>query len=595
MKKVFVLDTNVLMQNNYAPYIVSGNEIPEDDAKQRYFNHLETSGKKLDDEPNDVIILDIVKRELDNINHDEKRHDFSPLMARTALHTIEDMLELYDYIPENIKKDVLTYGNSKGYLELENGAKLYFMEHDESEFKKLNIPDANHDDRIIYQIRKLKAENPDNKYIFISADSNARTDAKTKEIDAEDFEYENIRDPNQLYSGISKHPILKEYAEIINDSKSFDLTEKECERILSKPLKQNQIVEFFDKSNEVLNYYIAKKNDEYFTLKPIFAKTKLLDEIKKNNDSLEQRVKDIFTLNKTSSKDVQHDLKCSLESIAHSKLKANGRKRIGKAINALNANDTVQVEKIKKEIAKYEEKKTVSDIQTIGFNAVINTRIIPNPSQVPYLELLNDKDVGLLSVNGAAGTGKTYFALLAGLLQCNKGEYDCISYYKPLVGADAGLGFLPGEQSEKMKPWIMPAMDNLQEIFSYGESGLNYKDHVSNHIDKLIADGLIEFKPITHERGTSWRNKFVLVDDAQLLTKLQIEMLIGRVAKGSKLMLLGDLNQISSKRGQEYEYITKRNSGLAHVIESLPGNKVFAHICLEDVERSEVAKLAYSL
>jgi len=638
-KKVYVLDTNVLMNNKYAIQILSGNEIPDEEARSEFEKKLTLGDYCWSSEPNDIVIVDMLERELDHLKKDPKKLNYKDILAKEAINSLDELRETYKLVQENIllksKSNSLNffsklfskktkspnnisnlnqfqYGLNRAFIELENGAKVNFQEHKEWIFQKLNIPFANNDDRFIYHIKCLMKEHPENHYIFVSSDINARNRAKTCGISAEDFEFQNVKNPNQLYKGFSTHsindPAYENYLPFIKNLKEFYVMNDVAENIFGKLPKHNQTLIFKDLNsekqvdeNDSTIYFIAKKEDEKFIIKPSLGHKKLENLIEEHNASSGVLLGSLYEGNKSNFNSVKDNMEKKLEKLFdEDKI---SKKSFTKKLKQIRGFTVGSVENISimnqfiNSISKSETGEVLSD-DIRSLNVILNKNIKPLYEQIPYVNLLMDKNIPVVSASGPAGTGKTYFALLCGMMQYLQGDYSRVRYIKPLVSSDEGHGFLRGSLEEKMAPWIRSAKDNLLCSFCYDDdfSSRAYDKHVEKVLKDLETDKILEYESLTFDAGRTWRNKYVVVDEVQLLTLNQIALILGRIGEGTKAVLVGDLGQIALK-GRGYDYLTERNSGLAHMVEKLPDEKTYAHIALSDncIKRSEAAKLANRL
>ena len=206
-----------------------------------------------------------------------------------------------------------------------------------------------------------------------------------------------------------------------------------------------------------------------------------------------------------------------------------------------------------------------------------------NKEQKYAVELLMDDNVPLVSMVGIAGTGKTLLALAAGLEKVvNDDYYTRLLCSKPIMPLGKDIGYLPGDVEEKLMPRMQSVSDNLEFLFmaTGGEVG------GGNRLQELIEDGVIELEPLTYIRGRSIPKQFVIVDEAQNLTPLELKTIITRAGKGSKIVLCGDPYQI------DHPYLDSRSNGLTYVVENFKGEGLFGSITLTKGERSELAELA---
>jgi len=190
------------------------------------------------------------------------------------------------------------------------------------------------------------------------------------------------------------------------------------------------------------------------------------------------------------------------------------------------------------------------------------------------LELLMDPSVGIVSLGGRAGTGKSALALCAGLESVlERREHRKVVVFRPLyaVGGQE-LGYLPGSENEKMGPWAQAVFDTLEGLADPGT------------IEEVLARGMLEVLPLTHIRGRSLHDSFVIVDEAQSLERNVLLTVLSRLGSGSRVVLTHDVAQRDNLR-------VGRHDGVAAVIEKLKGDPLFAHITLTRSERSPIAAL----
>jgi PhoH-like ATPase len=194
------------------------------------------------------------------------------------------------------------------------------------------------------------------------------------------------------------------------------------------------------------------------------------------------------------------------------------------------------------------------------------------------LDILLDNEIGIVSLGGRAGTGKSALALSAGLeAVLEKRLHKKVVIFRPLyaVGGQE-LGYLPGSENEKMSPWAQAVFDTLGSLVS------------QQVIDEVIERGLIEVLPLTHIRGRSLHDSFVIVDEAQSLERGVLLTVLSRIGQGSRVILTHDVAQRDNLR-------VGRHDGVVAVVESLKGHPLFAHITLTRSERSQIAALVTEL
>jgi PhoH-like ATPase len=202
-----------------------------------------------------------------------------------------------------------------------------------------------------------------------------------------------------------------------------------------------------------------------------------------------------------------------------------------------------------------------------------------NAQQTMALELLLREDIPLVTLTGKAGTGKTLLALAAGLMQTEDlGRYKKLLVARPIVPVGKDIGYLPGEKQEKLRPWMQPIFDNLEYLFNTKKPG---------ELDAILAGmGSIEVEALTYIRGRSIPDQFIIIDEAQNLTKHEVKTILTRVGERSKIVLMGDPEQI------DHPYLDEYNNGLTYVVEKFKDQKAAGHVRLIKGERSGLAQLA---
>lgn len=194
------------------------------------------------------------------------------------------------------------------------------------------------------------------------------------------------------------------------------------------------------------------------------------------------------------------------------------------------------------------------------------------------IDLLADPDIGIVSLGGPAGTGKSVLALAAGLeAVLEQQSAKRVLVFRPLfaVGGQE-LGYLPGSEFEKMSPWAAAVLDGLEAITG------------PEVIDEVHARGLLEVLPLTHIRGRSLNDSFVIIDEAQNLERPVLLTALSRLGVGSRVVLTHDVAQRDNLR-------VGRHDGVVSVIEALRGHPIFGHVTLNRSERSEIAAVVTEL
>ncbi|MGL4520940.1 MAG: PhoH family protein [Bacilli bacterium] len=205
-----------------------------------------------------------------------------------------------------------------------------------------------------------------------------------------------------------------------------------------------------------------------------------------------------------------------------------------------------------------------------------------NVQQLMALDALMRDDVPLVTMIGKAGTGKTLLALASALLQTEDlRKYKKLLVARPVVPLGKDIGYLPGEKDEKLRPWMQPIYDNLEYLFNTKKPG---------ELDAILAGmGSIEVEALTYIRGRSIPEQFIIIDEAQNLTKHEVKTILTRVGEKSKIVLMGDPEQI------DHPYLDEYNNGLTYVVEKMKETKIAAHVRLIKGERSKLAQISADL
>lgn len=206
-----------------------------------------------------------------------------------------------------------------------------------------------------------------------------------------------------------------------------------------------------------------------------------------------------------------------------------------------------------------------------------------NKEQTYALELLMDPSISLVTLVGKAGSGKTLCAIAAGLEQTlddhpmsnQRSIYTRLIVSRPVEPLGKDIGFLPGTMEEKMEPWLKPIQDNLKFLM--------VDDSVT--LQEYMDMGKIEVEALTYIRGRSIANAFIIIDEAQNLTKHELKTIVTRVGEGTKLILTGDVEQIDNI------YIDERTNGLTYAVEKMKEHEITGHVTLKKGERSAIATL----
>lgn len=223
-----------------------------------------------------------------------------------------------------------------------------------------------------------------------------------------------------------------------------------------------------------------------------------------------------------------------------------------------------------------------------------------NKEQKFALDLLLNPDIKLVTLTGAAGSGKTAISLAAALAQLKSiGDnplYDKLIVTKPIQPMGKDIGYLPGSLEEKMDPWIAPIKDNINFLMGNKKAQVSRRkrdraDEVGRPMDEyylslLQENGLIEIEALTFIRGRSIPNAFILIDEGQNLSMHEIKTIITRAGEGSKIVITGDISQIDNV------HVDANSNGLAYVVEKFKHEEIAGHVGLIKGVRSPLATIA---
>ncbi len=213
-----------------------------------------------------------------------------------------------------------------------------------------------------------------------------------------------------------------------------------------------------------------------------------------------------------------------------------------------------------------------------------------NKEQIFALDLLMDDTVRLVTLDGIAGTGKTLLAIACGLHKvADEGAYRRLVVARPIFPLGRDMGFLPGDISEKLNPWMKPIFDNLELLLNGADDVSKKRGGGAPSYQPLIDQKIIEVEPLTYIRGRSIPRQFLVIDEAQNLTPHEVKTVITRAGEGTKVILTGDPYQIDNP------YVDATSNGLTYVVEHLKGQALAGHITLCKGERSELAEIAAKL
>ncbi|RRJ54825.1 PhoH family protein [Paenibacillus oralis] len=205
-----------------------------------------------------------------------------------------------------------------------------------------------------------------------------------------------------------------------------------------------------------------------------------------------------------------------------------------------------------------------------------------NAQQRMALELLLNDEIPLVTLIGKAGTGKTLLTLAAALSKVeDEHKYKKLLIGRPVIPMGKDIGYLPGEKDEKLRPWMQPIYDNLEYLFDTKKPG---------DIEKILMGmGGIQVEALTYIRGRSIPGQFIVIDEAQNLSKHEVKTIVSRAGEGSKVVLIGDPEQI------DHPYLDSTTNGLTYIVERFKNQDISGHVKLLKGERSNLAQLAADL
>ncbi|ASC69148.1 PhoH-like protein [Halomicronema hongdechloris C2206] len=220
-------------------------------------------------------------------------------------------------------------------------------------------------------------------------------------------------------------------------------------------------------------------------------------------------------------------------------------------------------------------------------SAVGVSRIQPrNREQRFALELLLQDSISLVTLVGKAGTGKTLLAIAAGVQKVGAEHvYSRLLIARPIVPLGRDIGYLPGDITDKLTPWMQPLYDNFDLIFATQETR-GRPEHWRRGHEDMMDQGLLQIEPLTYIRGRTIPKQFLIVDEAQNLTPHEVKTILTRAGEHTKIVLTGDPDQIDNP------YVDASSNGLTYVVERFKEEALAGHITLYKGERSELAERA---
>lgn len=211
-----------------------------------------------------------------------------------------------------------------------------------------------------------------------------------------------------------------------------------------------------------------------------------------------------------------------------------------------------------------------------------------NDEQVFALDALLNPRKALVTLLGPQGSGKTLLAIAVGMDLAERQEYEKVIYTREIVPMGRDLGALPGTEAEKMREWVMPAYDALEALFERPRHGRHggrvERETLDDRVEYLKRMGQIEFKSMSFFRGRSFSQRFLILDEAQNVTPHQAAITVKRAGRGTKVVLIGDPEQIDSP------YLSQGADGLSFIAEKMRGQDLFSCVGLQSAERSPLAE-----
>ena len=201
------------------------------------------------------------------------------------------------------------------------------------------------------------------------------------------------------------------------------------------------------------------------------------------------------------------------------------------------------------------------------------------------MDALLDPDIRLVTLNGTSGTGKTLLAVAAGLHQLLiDHRYDSLTVTRPVVSVGKEIGFLPGDVEAKITPWMHPIYDALDFIVESDK-----KRKKTELPGNLNLEDIVQIAPLSLIRGRSFYNSYMIIDESQNLSPLEVKTIVTRAGQHTKIILTGDVRQIDNP------YLNSHSNGLSQLIMKFKGKGLYAHVTLTDGERSELAEMAANI
>ncbi len=612
VEKAYVMDTNVALLNPFCPFILTGNDIPEEllrEPMSRAYGRLARESQK-SKEPNALFIPANVLWEMNDLKDRYRAPEelkYAARMALQVLYHIRDRFGSTGRLLLELDADGKD-DDAVSPIRLPNRAPIFTYPFNEKAFQRHQVG-AGHqptvDDRIIYEILQLKETAPwkDMSVVFITEDVACRGLAMDHGIDVEPFLHERVADGKNSYTGNVEVSLPVRQLETIAQKEKISKTQ--VSRLLTsqtaKNLHPNQFVVFPDGS-PTPTILVARKKEhtaEPPSLHSLAYYKRFLNYLDQQPDLLEYA-----NYNPGNQPPGQLFTKEGIISIIknHWGKRTKPSKQYISQIRAfpdINAPEAQQaVAAILRETGKPGlMERYYAFTHNKGIMLPFDKELRPRELQRAQVELLMDPTIGLVTVEGGPGAGKTLMSVYAAMVQVQMGVYNHVLYLRPPAPLQHDMGALPGSLEQKEAPWVRPLWENLTTIFGGYRSDrpLNYEKRVSDQIQALRQQNIISAGTPTMLGGRDLKNTFIILDEAQFLNRASMYILTTRPGLGSKIAVIGDRGQAGATT-REFG-LNPHNSGFAHLIKDCPGHAIYGHIHLGTgySERGQVPELISGL
>jgi|GEM_PF-5806254 len=603
-RMVYVPDTNVLILQPLAPHILTNDwDAVAEDKYGRELVERHAKERELDLTPNDLVILNLVEEELDDVMHNPKKEEFKGLAARARS------------ILYNIRKaGQKALGDGASVVELQNGANVYFIEHDETAYE-LDARLKKADQRIVWNFGRLAYANREMPFSFrfVSQDKYCRSkvrdeitrrfagmpdqEKRTAECE-EEFRFENAsEDPHQTYPGVVRIIGSEEdYALFAQGMLPIEPKEERIRQLRQVELRPNQFIELQcgpRKIALVVSHEGAFAQD-LSNYQEFMAHVR--EEERKGpsgDEGVSGDADDAVAVPSDVTRKALDDL------IVSSGLPSADMQKVRNMITGKRKRKQSPADLYPQVVERIRDLKERQEYRSGSIGLVLSPKLVPVAEQVYALESLMNPEVHAVSLVGPQGCGKTLWTVYAALAQIEMGRFSRLVYYKTPRGMNKGHGFLPGGERQKIDPWTHPCVDALMEILGGNDGGPQERQKCKDRIDRLEREGMLLYGIDTYQQGRTWPGTdFVVIDEAQNYKRDELKLLLGRAGQGTKVVVLGDPDQIGATEEVTHWFLNRRNTGLSHLIGTYQGKKRYAHVTLsspEVIKRSEIALYAREL